>query len=137
MVELDVEAVLRRKQFSRARWLDVGVIRHLKLLAYRLLALFTTILTSKRWPAIIPLICLLKSTFESDVVWPCERRVTIFLKVIEIVLIFAVQLVLSTSIIICTIYPGVYPSFANDIVELVNPLFRQQQLVISPEDCFC
>jgi hypothetical protein len=68
---------------------------------------------------------------------PCDLRVTLFVTDIEMVVMFAEQLVLSTSMIIWTIYPGVNPSLAKDILQIVIPLFMQQQLVISPLDSLC
>jgi hypothetical protein len=48
--------------------------------------------------------------------------------------IFALQLLLSISIIIWTSSPGTYPSFSKWIVTDVIPWLRQQQDVISAWD---
>lgn len=48
----------------------------------------------------------------------------------------ALQLVLSTSMIICTSSPGAYPSFSKWIDVAVMPLLMQQHDVISAFDFF-
>ena len=85
----------------------------------------------------MPLICLWNSVLESWVLNSPERNVTILVTYTDMVLTSASQLVLSISMIILTISPGLYPSFSNDIIDEVCPFPIQQQLVISPVECCC
>lgn len=84
-----------------------------------------------------PFNCLWKIVLLSLVEFPLDRIVVTLLTDTLIQLILASHIELSTSMIICTNSPGMYPSFSKCSSAEDGPLDRQQQLVIYPLEVLC